>query len=64
MADVSLQFFFYPGFSIPTLSPSEMQKVQENVLALYYGNTKPPQLEANSENADLEISDINENKEE
>lgn len=64
MADVSLQFFFYPGFSIPTLSPSEMQKVKENVLALYYGNTKPPQLEANSENADLEISDINENKEE
>lgn len=63
LADISLQFFFYPGFSIPTLSPEEMNTVMDNVSKLYYivpNLPNPNELTALNENI---IEEINEREE-
>lgn len=55
LADVAIQVFFYPGFSVPTLSPSEMQTVMENVRILYNSQLGVPQVAQATIENDMEL---------
>lgn len=63
IADIAVQIFFYPGFSVPTLSPSEMQAVVENVRHMYLSQLKPLNITEQDDGQNLENDDINKDSE-